>query len=372
MWVDNVADAYSGNTDTISFGVNVDQSGGRVEGTTGLVIPGAWDHYCGTFQGNSFIRLYKNGVLNAEITEGVEGVVDAVNGNTGYPLIAGAIADSGRPLDGSLDEIRLYNRALTATEVAALYGRGTGASGAVQIGTPTSDLHRGSSLSNGLVGHWTFDGPDTQTTIADRSGEGNHGGFIGGATSSAKTSGVLGQSLRFDGSDDYVGVGDVSILDGSTQASACAWVKYTLPSVTTDGTLVSKYHNVNGPDLLFWVDDVSLSGRTNTIAFLVDGNEERVDGSTDLVTPGVWDHYCGVFQGSTYLRLYKNGALDQENTSGIAASVPISAVPLQFGDDNTFNRRLPGMLDDVRIYNRALTPAEVKQLYNLGQVTIQP
>ena len=110
----------------------------------------------------------------------------------------------GFRVDGAIDEVRVYNRALSATEIAKLYG-----SGAVKVGASSVALQQGSTLANGLVGHWTFDSPDTRTTITDRSGQGNNGYFIGGATSSAKTNGKLGQALRFDGVDDFVATATV-------------------------------------------------------------------------------------------------------------------------------------------------------------------
>ena len=103
------------------------------------------------------------------------------------------------PFKGTIDEVRIYNRALSATEVAKLYG-----SGAVKTNASSANLDNGSSLERGLVGHWTFDGADVTTVVADRSGQGNNGYFIGGATLSAKVIGKLGQALRFDGADDYL------------------------------------------------------------------------------------------------------------------------------------------------------------------------
>ena len=63
-------------------------------------------------------------------------------------------------------------------------------------------------LNQGLVGWWTFDGKDVTDKVYDRSGQGNHGYFEGGATSSAKVAGKVGQGLQFDGTDDYVDVRD--------------------------------------------------------------------------------------------------------------------------------------------------------------------
>jgi hypothetical protein len=274
---------------------------------------------------------------------------------------------------GSIDEVRVYNRALTQSEITALYGRGTGSSGAIQMNTSTSDLQRGSSLASGLVGHWTMDGADTQATITDRSGQSNNGYFVGGATSSAKAQGKLGQALNFDGTDDYVNVGDLALVDGATSASVCVWMNYTPSSVTVDGAIVSEF---NSSGWMLFVDDVgSITGRTNTIDFLVDnsgGASGRIEGSTNLVTPGTWDHYCGVFVGGTSLTLYKNGVQDLQNTTTIVSAVNSSSNALRIAGsaEGSPGRPLNAKLDDVRVYNRALSTDEVKALYRLGGTTL--
>ena len=73
------------------------------------------------------------------------------------------------------------------------------------------------------------------------------------------------------------------------------------------------------------------------------------------------------------MRIYKNAVLDQENTTSINASIATTAtIPTTMGNDPPGNSRpLPGRLNDVRIYNRALSVDEIRQLYNLGTVTVR-
>ena len=78
------------------------------------------------------------------------------------------------------------------------------------IGKPPNYL----TVNQGLVGWWTFDGPDmTGGTVWDRSGQGNHGSAIGMATSTMYAAGKIGQALKFDGVDDFVRVGNQSSLN---------------------------------------------------------------------------------------------------------------------------------------------------------------
>ena len=118
-----------------------------------------------------------------------------------------------------MDEVRIYNRALGATksQIEALRQ-----SGAVKFTTNSADAHQGTTLENGLVGHWTFDGPTSRIACNDRSGNGNHGYFIGGATTSAKIIGKLGQALQFDAVDDRVAI--ASNITFTTTLSISQWV----------------------------------------------------------------------------------------------------------------------------------------------------
>ena len=87
--------------------------------------------------------------------------------------------------------MQIYNYALTATEIAALYIDGAGTAN-----TSSALLTEGTSLANGLAGLWTFDGPTISgTTVDDLSGNGSNG-TNNGAT---PTIGKLGQALSFDG-----------------------------------------------------------------------------------------------------------------------------------------------------------------------------
>src|SRR5262245_55089447 len=69
------------------------------------------------------------------------------------------------------------------------------------------------ALADGLVGYWSFNGPDVTDKVYDRSAQGNHGYFNGGSTSSAKTIGKLGQALSFDGTATWANIDDSSVYD---------------------------------------------------------------------------------------------------------------------------------------------------------------
>jgi hypothetical protein len=118
-----------------------------------------------------------------------------------------------KPFGGAIDDVRVYNRVLSADEITRLYQLG----GTAKLNTTVSSQP---ALESGLVGHWTFDGKDiSSTTVArtvlDRSGQSNHGTTTGNPLA---TPGRIGQALSFDGTDDYVNVPDDASLDfGSSE-----------------------------------------------------------------------------------------------------------------------------------------------------------
>lgn len=310
-----------------------------------------WYHVTATYNGNgdsSGITMYVNGV-DSTTSRWNAGSLDAVLND--LPLVIGDDVTGGDhccEFSGRIDEVRVYNRALSPSEVARL-----AQTRAVRVGASSAELHQGSTLANGLIGHWTFDGPDTVTTVTDRSGSNNHGYFIGDATSSAKVSGKLGQAFNFDGTDDYV---------SAPSALGAAQDAYTLSA---------------------WVNGDVLDTSPALYSFAVNVNDKWIGGSDDqrwwcnkdsdfgnpvgpLFSTG-WHLLTCTYDGVTdKLTLYVDGVqIDQVTSAGttdMTGNVEISTQVFPWD----------GKVDDARVYNRALSPAEVRQLYQLGMVIIRP
>jgi len=239
------------------------------------------------------------------------------------------------------DKIYMYYGYDSATDLSNMAGVWSNGYGMVQ--------HLEESPANGDPGH------------IDSSGNGNTGtpyNFDGSPGSTTETAGQINGADWFDGTHDVVVVGNNDIIDGDTEASICFWMNYDPASVTIDGPVVSKFSwspAVHG--WLFWVDDVAAeSGRTDTMSFAPDTQAAaagRVEGSNNLITSGSWDFYCGVFKGNNYIRLYKNGSLDQENTTSVVANVRASANQVRIGKDDSSYRALDGKIDEVRISTTA-------------------
>lgn len=194
------------------------------------------------------------------------------------------------------------------------------------------------------VAHWTLD-EGTGTTTADVSANG-HTGTLQNAVAWTNT-GRFGRGLTFDGVDDAVSVADSALLDATTALSLSAWVSPT--AVNTVRPLVSKGSGAGlAYRLAVAADNVlEMTLTLNGVATTVRG--------TSSVTLGGWTHAVGTYDGAA-LRLYVNGV----QQAIVTATGPIldSASPVLLGRDEG-GSTLSGRLDDVRVYDRALTAAEI-------------
>jgi hypothetical protein len=326
--------------------------------TTDLLSAGAWHHIVASYTG-SRNDLYVDGV--SVVGEDVIGAIPATTDDL-YIGTNAAADNNVDTFDGTIDEVRIYNRGLTASEVARLYQ-----SGAVKINASSADLDNGSSLESGLVGHWTFDGPDLTDRVYDRSGNGNNGYFISGATSSAKVIGKLGQALQFDGVDDYVLESTADPI-GSGAVTISAWIyprtfgetgptAFILDAYDTGGSVARAGCLIDG------TSNVNVFGCTN------DGSASANSADSAIVLNS-WQFVTGVRNSSGKWTIYVNGAQSgsANQSAGTSAAGTQMSIGMRFDPGYHFN----GSIDDLRIYNRALSAAEINQLSKLGTVTIRP
>ena len=289
------------------------------------------------------------------------------NNDSGDNLIIGiGIADVNE-YDGRIDEIRVYNRALSASEIEKLYR-----SGAVKVNS-SENL----KLTNGLIAMWSFNGPDiTDNQILDVSGNGKHGGLINGATSSAKTIGKVGQALSFDGVNDYI---KTNFGPSLTDMTIATWV-YLDDSPTAEENVIGAYDNDANGSLM----QITLGlGTTVTTPQMYVGDAQGF-GDYDIVTSSAsletrrWHHIAAVHDADGRNIIYVDGAdtVNDAATSKSDGSMDFSGQPFtigarNLGTDGGPNTFFDGKIDEMRVYNRALSASEVKQLYLTG-VKIKP
>lgn len=215
------------------------------------------------------------------------------------------------------------------------------------------------SLTAGLVGVWSFDGPDMiNGTVFDRSGQGNHLHFVNMATSTALTIGRAGQGLYFDSGIDYLeGESDTTTFDfGTGDFSVSLWFKTSFAGA---GARMISTRTICTNDE-FWEVNV---GAGKFIPCLDDpsGNLACVAGVA-TVNDDEWHH--GVFtRDGLDLISYIDGVVDDTATASILIDLNNDA-PLRIGDSVCANDYV-GHIDEVRVYNRVLSASEVKRLYGM-------
>ncbi|HVV39360.1 MAG TPA: LamG-like jellyroll fold domain-containing protein, partial [Candidatus Paceibacterota bacterium] len=277
---------------------------------------------------------------------------------TNQPLRLGKSVDTyWQALAGSLDDVRVYNRVLSATEVRQLY----------QLGgdkvASAATLQNGTTLGSGLVGYWSFNGADVTDKVYDRAGT-NHGYLYNAATSSAKVQGKLGQGLNFDGAAAYVDLGDVQDQAGSF--SLAAWVKRTGNSNGQAGTIIGKEMSSNHQFFLEVQD--SDASNANKIRFAI-WDVDTTQYSATTLQNNKWYHIVATYDDTTKAKtIYINGVSDSVVTGSGSPVANSDTLKIGYsqGTSNA-NNYFNGSIDEVRLYNRALSAGEVLQLYQLGK-----
>ncbi len=239
-----------------------------------------------------------------------------------------------------------------------------------------------SSLASGLVGHWKLDESGNISTAADAAGSNNGTLTSFPADPSANwVSGSINGSLSFDGANDRVIIGDPAggELDfGTTQSfTLSAWIN------TNDAAALSRPFSKghwawSGGGYSLWVDNGVLeAGATGTSQ----ATSTVADTSTSVISNGTWYHVAAVFdQTAKTIQLYVDGTAQNlvkaAGTCGTATGTVLdysacttatasSTYDFVIGASHTNNEHFDGEVDDVRVYNRALSDAEVTALYNL-------
>jgi glucose/arabinose dehydrogenase len=199
--------------------------------------------------------------------------------------------------------------------------------------------------ATGLVGAWGFDEASGATAV-DSSSRGN-AGTITGATRTA--SGRHGAALSFDGVNDSVAVADSNSLDLTNRATIEAWVN---PAVLGDWrTVALKEQSAQLVYALYANNDV---GRPSGHLFTT--GDLSTSGANALPV-NTWSHLAMTWDGTTQ-RLYVNGT--QTASRAVGGTLVNSTGALRFGGNNVWGEWFSGRLDEIRIYNRALTAGEVQ------------
>ncbi len=332
-----------------NLGVYLDGTGGIRWGVWyGGVLEVDWQHLVVIMERGSppTVTVYRNGV-RVEPTSVSE--TDNVVGTFGMGTLA-LMSRGGTNLfgGGELDELRIYQRALTAAEVAARYAAGRGASGAAEPD---------------LVAGWHFD-EGHGTTAADYSGNGHTLTLAGGPRwVSGHVASPQGTALAFDGVDDTATVPlDLSDTDTLT-------FDFWLHRPSIEGTAGRIFSFKAGYKWLYVRVESSQRLLVNLINYTL--GEARFRLWYDNVLTDAWQHVVIVVErGSpttvtTYhngVRLTPTGQDRSEAQLGLFGAGTLWVMSSQGTGEFT-----GGELDELRIYQRALTAAEVAARYSAGR-----
>ncbi len=207
----------------------------------------------------------------------------------------------------------------------------------------------------GLVGSWKFD-EGNGITADDSSGNSNTGTLFNNPTWQSSTNCKSGVCLSFDGSDDYVDVGNKSSLDPTQEATIIVWVKFNqLPSAAGRHMAIA---TKSGTAADF---DIQAQNNNDKFYFYV-ANGLNVISNTAIQT-GQWYFVAATYKAYESLKMYINGSL--ENTTNISTARNTNSNSFQIAQSAVWgSRQLNGLIDEVRVYNRALSADEVKTLYD--------
>lgn len=255
---------------------------------------------------------------------------------------------NGAPI-GAEDTVAPYSIVWSSTSVANGGPYLVAARGRDIAGNETTSATVSVTVNNsavpGLVAAYSFN-EGTGTTLADRSGRG-HTGTISGAAWS--TQGKYGGALSFDGVNDWVTINDTAALDLTAGMTIEAWV---LPSTVNGWRTVLLKERPGG-----LVYSLYTSGDgTRPSGYVAAPGDISVIGTGSLATTA-WTHVAMTYDGVT-LRLFVNGI--QVSSRALTTSITTSTGVLRIGGNNVWSEFFQGRIDEIRIYNRALTAAELQ------------
>lgn len=335
----------------------------QTENATVSLLTNQWYHLSATYlQSEERTIIYLNGV---EVLNSFSGA-DAPIIYSSQPLTIGAdhsSSPSGDNANCKIDDVRIYNRDFSATDISHLYKNGTyktNTSTTTPIGT--------------LRGYWSFDGKTMLTGAAkDLTSNNNTGTFSGIATSTAYTKGKIGQALQFDGVNDAMTI--PMSISGLSRITVAFWMKWDAYANNDD--LAMEYTNNFNSKNGFIIDPNQGTGKFR-VGISSAAATANLSDLPARPSAGVWHHYVIVLDrtivganiGQT---VYLDGVLQ---TMVAATQTYVAATNFDSGSLYLMSRGAAslfgqGAIDELRIYSGALTATEALRLYKLGAYRIR-
>lgn len=307
-----------------------------------------WHHFAAIKSGISSISLYIDGKLVAQDTS----LTTTGHLNTDSTIFIGIDSDgSSNPWQGDLDEINIYNFDLSASEVLA------------EIPDPTSALFGSNPtdpLTNGLVGYWKMDESSSGATQTDRSDSSGNGTTLTDVNTTASGTGKFSKGADFESTNsEYLFAGDNTSLSITGSLTLSAWIR---PESVAAGlyNIIAKWDGTN--------ESYRLLQDGDEIRLELDSAGNFVETSASNLATSTWYHIVGVYDSTNAsAKIYVNGLEAATTTTGtIPSSIGDDTGRFHIGAEDSTTSPVnfyDGIIDEVRVYNRALSSSEVHKLY---------
>jgi hypothetical protein len=331
-----------------TLSTNGQDSGASFVLTTNSVPTNAWTHIAATYDGSALL-VYLNGQTNASGTA-ANHIFRSTNdlGIGGY--VGGADPrDVASPFPGAIDEATIYSRALSASEIQAIYNAGP-------AGKINPDC---APCPSNAVAWWPGDA--NAFDIAHT----NMGVLLNNAR---LASGIVGQGFSFNGTGAHVRVPDNQDFHCTDVMTLEAWVYPTDTANIHD--IIGKWDYVYGAGQKSFDFSINSEG----LVYILVSSDGFDSGNAYIMTDdpipaNAWTHLAAVYDGSS-LYLYTNGVVAQQGdySSGIYPGTNDLAVGgfcggAQYGQVMSV---FSGIIDEPTIYHRALSDTEISAIYSAG------
>lgn len=326
--------------------------------TTTTYTDNMWHFVSVVKNAGSSLTVLIDGSQNATLTS----IINTGSLNSDSPsFLVGATSQGAGFWKGFIDEVKVYAYAKSATQIKTDFANRGGLD---QTSTSFGSTNIAASLGNGLVGYWKMDEASWSnncvgTPVTDSSGNGNNGNACPATNAGPTTAaGKFSNAGNFDGTNDYVDLGTSSSLAVATNFTVGAWVNWASGATGPD-----TIYSAGSTDTQYWSVAINASSK---LEFRVDLISSATYISTNTISQNTWHHIVVTKQGddTNNVKFYIDGVLDATASAGsLVMPMGTRGIGTRMEGPTEY---FQGGIDDLRIYNRALSPSEISGLYNWG------